>query len=329
MRGRRGFTLVELLIVVSILAMLVAMLLPTVSGARAMAHKALCQGNLHAYGVAVAQYVGAYRTYPHLGSETMEEFPWPKMYAVLEMTGVPGIHKVKGRVCYHQWLPDQVWSKALCPSMNARDIWAFAAAGSPPVEKVDLHRGAIGYQWNVCLRGPSSGAGGRWPASLTNVMTPDLDDTMWVDYWLDLPGQSYYCQAVHPSEIDNPSIVAEAWDSYDLDSVDRNATWANLPVGYSRENAMPGCPVGPQAQMTNGWACLPRDRHKIGNGSPNILYADGSVRSDATKRLTLNDVGSGNWPSNKTPYEPAFISWDDYDAKYGTMHHIIPKKSLP
>ncbi len=55
--GRRGgFTLLELLIVVAIIAVLVGILAPALSGVRGEATKAKCLANLHALGQAMATY---------------------------------------------------------------------------------------------------------------------------------------------------------------------------------------------------------------------------------------------------------------------------------
>ena len=50
--GRGAFTLVELLVVIGIIAVLVGILLPTISKARDSARKAACAANLHNWGVA-------------------------------------------------------------------------------------------------------------------------------------------------------------------------------------------------------------------------------------------------------------------------------------
>lgn len=54
-RRRQGFTLVEMIIVASIIAMLAALLLPAISATRESARGASCQSNLHHIGLAYAQ----------------------------------------------------------------------------------------------------------------------------------------------------------------------------------------------------------------------------------------------------------------------------------
>ena len=57
-RGGRqgGFTLVELLVVISIMAVLLSILIPALSGAREQARRALCSSNLHQWGLCVNLY---------------------------------------------------------------------------------------------------------------------------------------------------------------------------------------------------------------------------------------------------------------------------------
>jgi prepilin-type N-terminal cleavage/methylation domain-containing protein len=53
---RRGFTLVELLVVVAIIALLAALLLPALASARDKSRKAACISNLHQIGIALLNY---------------------------------------------------------------------------------------------------------------------------------------------------------------------------------------------------------------------------------------------------------------------------------
>ena len=54
--ARRGFTLVELLVVIAVVGVLVALLLPAVQSARASARSAACKNQMRQIGLAICQY---------------------------------------------------------------------------------------------------------------------------------------------------------------------------------------------------------------------------------------------------------------------------------
>ncbi len=327
-RGSKGFTLVELLVVVAIIAMLVGILMPTLGRARDLARRAVCGAQMNAMGKASLLYQNECDSYPPMGDW---RFPggWPKFYGILQAMDVAAPGKVRGMSDYSPWEADEVWDKSFCPSMKAAAILREAddamSKGISPAKNPAKYRAAAGYQWNVTLRAAGARtslfADGRWPLELWKP-SGDYDNTLWLDYPIWLPGELgdfYICQAISAQELLTPATIAEAWDGHDLDTIPgmnfRDAHW-------DVENLVPGWHVGPQSKYTNGWAVLNGARHPT---SPNVLYADGHVAGDATKRLTSSDLGDlpyGTFDGAK------LNSWDDYIPTYGTLNHIVPRTEI-
>jgi prepilin-type N-terminal cleavage/methylation domain-containing protein/prepilin-type processing-associated H-X9-DG protein len=66
-RRRRGFTLLELLVVVGIIAVLAAMLFPAIQRLREVANRTKCVNNLHQIGIAMTGHFGTHQCFPTNG----------------------------------------------------------------------------------------------------------------------------------------------------------------------------------------------------------------------------------------------------------------------
>ncbi|MCP4246203.1 MAG: DUF1559 domain-containing protein [bacterium] len=159
MRRIPGFTLVELLVVVSIIALLISILLPSLRKARIQAKNTTCAAQLHDIGVALSSYAAAYNRFPHqntLGTSTLRlerEAAGFWTYEVHQAIGNfmgglrlndKGDARTKShKVFYCPFVPDTAVTFSDDLSGSYPD-GTFTGVGVPNTEDVYLH---IGYSY--------------------------------------------------------------------------------------------------------------------------------------------------------------------------------------
>ena len=164
-----GFTMVELLVVMAIMAVLISLLLPAVQMAREAARRSQCKSNLHQIGVALHNYLEANRRFP-------------PSFCVDGPTGTGG-----GEWSIQARLLPYIDQSNLYRDINLRDAYVEGDAVSTqrinlylcPSEPNDRLRGNQHYPLSYGFNGgtwevydPATGNGGNGPFHPNSSTTP-------------------------------------------------------------------------------------------------------------------------------------------------------------
>ena len=155
-RRRPGFTMIELVVVVAIIAVLISLLLPAVQSAREAARRVQCTNNLLQLGIALQSYESVHkvlppgvvdRTGPVVETPTSYQFSWiTQILPFLEQKNVGNHLDFRAGVYHVNNLTVRTVSMntLLCPSQNfSRNSFQNFAAGAVGSQSGNLTGAAI------------------------------------------------------------------------------------------------------------------------------------------------------------------------------------------
>jgi prepilin-type N-terminal cleavage/methylation domain-containing protein/prepilin-type processing-associated H-X9-DG protein len=315
---RRGFTLIEVLVVIAVIGLLVALLLPAVQSAREAARRAQCEHNLKQIGLALANYESTLRAYPFgVGgggppgnvvnrwsphSQLLPYLEQAALFNALDFTGVP-------------WLNDPFWGPMnqtalttriggfLCPSDIDRITDPFntahnsyrGCAGTLPYnlkddspDRTGRNNGAFWFQSAVtpgAVRDGLSTTAFFSERCLGDSTNPDpLSDHYNTDDSVDA------CRSAGPQA--SPRLT----DPYEWSG----SRWADGNALYTRYHhiltpRLPSCLLGGAQDFDSQTVITATSRHP---GGVNLMLGDGSVRFakdtiDPRVWTTLGTVAGG------------------------------------
>jgi len=311
--GPSGFTLVELLVVITIIGILISLLLPAVQAAREAARRAQCTNNLKQVGLAMLNYESSARTFPPGGLSTSAgDFGhsfWIRILPYLEeeiiyeefdqrssMTGWVG---AQGNAQNRDLLRDKHFGFMMCPSSTLPKVVLddipnlYANVASSMYVGV---AGAFGHPTTRDKKGPGGGAYGMvsWGGVLVTYnavgmaeITDGTSNTMVV------AEQSGWCIDATGTRVDCRSDCGHGFpmgvaSSANIDPWERTF---NLTCVLHRIGERSMTSLGVQGN------CGPnRPIQSAHPGGAHALLADGSVHflSEATNIYTVYDLANKN-----------------------------------
>jgi prepilin-type N-terminal cleavage/methylation domain-containing protein len=142
---RIGFTLVELLVVISIIAVLIGLTLPAVQRVRAAADMTRCSNNQHQLALAINDYNSAFQQLPRNGNRVADGGNGVTFYTDL----LPFVDQVNNNPNNPTPVPGFTCPARRKPKLPYCDYAGFSVVTTITSENFDASGNWIRYEWNV------------------------------------------------------------------------------------------------------------------------------------------------------------------------------------